>query len=380
MPKNCKNCGAEMPEEAHFCLSCLTETEEKTIITTNDRSSFFTNKKRALAFITMALLIIALILICIFYFGNKNPNPVNDEENKTAISTVTQDDGSVITEYDDGSVETVEPDGTTVVEEKDDTVITKRTDGTVITETPDKTVITSQIEKTTITETTAQNINAEISSTHPVPANSWSDWTTEKPKEGTYTNLEQKTQFRYRDKIISTGSSNTMDGWQLYDVSYYWSDYGDWSNWSVNCYSSNDSRQIESRTVYRFCAFKCTKCGNRDPYRTPCDNCKTSEYFVWEEYWYPTKGYSMDKKEMSTVPDKYYVTINGKRWWFEKDGYSDGQGGIGQPSRQEYRYRDREQIATYYFYKWNDWSEWTENPIDNSDTREVESRTLYRYK
>lgn len=368
-----------MPEEAHFCLSCLTETEEKTIITTNDRSSFFTNKKRALAFITMALLIIALILIRIFYFGNKNPNPVNDEENKTAISTVTQDDGSVITEYDDGSVETVEPDGTTVVEEKDGTVITKRTDGTVITETPDKTVITSQIEKTTITETTT-NINAEITSTHPVPANSWSNWTTEKPKEGTYTKLEQKTQFRYRDKIISTGSSNTMDGWQLYDVSYYWSDYGDWSNWSVNCYSSNDSRQTESRTVYRFCAFKCTKCGNRDPYRTPCDNCKTSEYFVWEEYWYPTKGYSMDKKEMSTVPDKYYVTINGKRWWFEKDGYSDGQGGIGQPSRQEYRYRDREQIATYYFYKWNDWSEWTENPIDNSDTREVESRTLYRYK
>lgn len=144
MPKNCKNCGAEMPEEAHFCLYCLTETEEKTIITTNDKNSFFTNKKRAIALIATVLLIILLILICIFCFGNKNPNPANNNENKTAVSTVTQDDGSVVTEYDDGSVETIEPDGTTVVEEKDGTIITKQTDGTVITETPDKTVITEQ--------------------------------------------------------------------------------------------------------------------------------------------------------------------------------------------------------------------------------------------
>lgn len=152
MPKNCKNCGAEMPEEAHICLSCLTETEEKNVIPINDKVSFFANKKRAIALISTALLIIALILICIFYFGNKKPNSVNDEENKTAISTVTQDDGSVVTEYDDGSVETIEPDGTTVVEEKDGTVITKQTDGTVITETPDKTVITEQPDGTVETK------------------------------------------------------------------------------------------------------------------------------------------------------------------------------------------------------------------------------------
>lgn len=141
-----------MPEEAHFCLYCLTETEEKTIITTNDKNSFFTNKKRAIALIATVLLIILLILICIFCFGSKNPNPANNNENKTAVSTVTQDDGSIVTEYDDGSVETIEPDGTTVVEEKDGTVITKQTDGTVITETPDKTVITEQPDGTVETK------------------------------------------------------------------------------------------------------------------------------------------------------------------------------------------------------------------------------------
>lgn len=369
-----------MPEEAHICLSCLTETEEKIVIDIKNKPSFFTNKKRAVALIATAMIIIVLILICIFCFGNKNPNTANNKQNKTAVSAAIQDDGSIITEYDDGSVETIEPDGTTIVEEKDGTVITKQTDGTVITETPNKTVITNQMKNTTGAETTVQKANTETPSTHPAQTNSWSDWTIEEPKKGTYINIEEKTQFRCRDKITTTGSSSVMDGWQQYDTSYYWSDYGNWSNWSVNYCSSNNSRQTESRTVYRFCAFRCTKCGNRDPYRTPCDNCKTSQYFVWEEFWYPTKGNSMNKKEMSTVPDKYYVTIDGKRWWFERDGYSDGEGGIGQPSRQEYRYRDREQIKTYYFYKWSDWSEWTENTIDSSDTREIETRTLYRYK
>lgn len=141
-----------MPEEAHFCLSCLTETEEKIIITTNNKTSFFANKKRAIALIATALLIIALILICIFCFGNKNSNPANNEENKTVVSTVTQDDGSIVTEYDDGSVETLEPDGTKITQETDGTVKTETPDGTTITEKPDGTTITETPDGTTVTE------------------------------------------------------------------------------------------------------------------------------------------------------------------------------------------------------------------------------------
>lgn len=151
LSKKCKNCGAEMPEEAHFCLSCLTETEEKTVITAN-KTSFFANKKRAIALIATALLIIALILICIFCFGNKNPNSANNEEHKTAVSTVTQDDGSIVTEYDDGSVETLEPDGTKITQETDGTVKTKTPDGKTITEKPDGTTITETPDGTTVTE------------------------------------------------------------------------------------------------------------------------------------------------------------------------------------------------------------------------------------
>ncbi len=207
----------------------------------------------------------------------------------------------------------------------------------------------------------------------------WSDWQDEDPGDSVL-DVQTRTEYRYRDKqFTSSTATDTMAGWTLYNTTSEWSNYGNWSYWSTNSYSSSTSRQIESRTTYRFCVFRCTKCGNRDPYSTPCDNCKTSAYFKWEDLWHPTKGNNMTKYTLSTVGDKYYVYINGTKWWFEKDGYSDGQGGKGQPSRKEYRYRDRKWINRYHFYKWNDWSNWSTEKPNETDNREIEQKTVYRY-
>lgn len=197
MPKNCKNCGAEMPEEAHFCLSCLTETEEKTVITAN-KASFFANKKRAIALIATVLLIIVLILICIFCFENKSPNSADNNENKTAVSTITQDDGSVITEYDDGSVETLEPDGTKITQETDGTVKTETPDGKTITEKPDGTVITEKPDGTTeVTEKPTEPTTekpTEPSTNEPSTEN-----TTEPTTENTTNKTENNPAINYED-------------------------------------------------------------------------------------------------------------------------------------------------------------------------------------
>lgn len=206
MPKNCKNCGAEMPEEAHFCLSCLTETEEKAVITAN-KTSFFADKKRTIALIATALLIIALILICIFCFGNKNHSPANNEENKAVVSTVTQDDGSVVTEYDDGSIETLEPDGTKITQETDGTVktetpdgktVTEKPDGTTITETPDGTTVTEKPDGTVITEKPDSTTEITEKPTEPPTEKPTEPNTnkpsTEKPTEPTTENTTDKTE------------------------------------------------------------------------------------------------------------------------------------------------------------------------------------------
>lgn len=408
MSKKCEHCGAPMPDEAQFCLSCFTAYGESAINDDNNKklggftwlkSKLYGINKKRFALIATALLSVVLIIGFSLYSKSDAIRLTDKPSNKIAVSSTTNDDGSVITTYDDGSVETKTSDGTTITEEVDGTVVTETPDGTVVTEKTDGTVVTKKTNGTVVTEkadgtvetknpdgtTKTQKPNGTVETTttttkptSPSTSEPTTENTTDKTTEKSTITTAKTThiEYRYRDESFTTSSDSSMNGWILYETTYSWSDYGSWSNWSTDSFSSSESRQVESRTTYRYCAFKCTNCGNRDPYSTPCDNCKTSEYFEYWELWYTTKGNSMSKGTLPTVPDKYYVSINGDRWWFERDGYSDGQGGIGQPSRKEYRYRDRKQIATYHFYKWSDWSEWGTDPVTGSDTREVETRKV----
>ena len=49
-------------------------------------------------------------------------------------------------------------------------------------------------------------------------------------------------------------------------------------------------------------------------------------------------------------------------------------------TRTMYRYCDREQEYTYRFQRWGDWSNWTTQQISPSSTVQVETGTFYRYK
>lgn len=48
--------------------------------------------------------------------------------------------------------------------------------------------------------------------------------------------------------------------------------------------------------------------------------------------------------------------------------------------RTVYRYRDRTQIPTYYYERWGGWSSWDSSSVSESESRQVESATLYRYR
>ena len=181
MPKECKKCGEPMPDEANLCLSCFTVYGEADITDDNDKgigafalikSKLFetsknlpcssqvrtllaptdANKKR-FALVAAALLCVLLIAGSALYLNSDAIRFADKITNdKTVVSSTTDDDGSVKTEYDDGSVETKKPDGTVITEETDGTVITEGADGTVVTETPDETVITKKPDGTVITE------------------------------------------------------------------------------------------------------------------------------------------------------------------------------------------------------------------------------------
>lgn len=66
-----------------------------------------------------------------------------------------------------------------------------------------------------------------------------------------------KTQYRYIDKQFktvngTTNSNYTMSGWTLESKTSYWGDYGSWSAWQDAAVGGSDSRQVETRTVYRY--------------------------------------------------------------------------------------------------------------------------------
>lgn len=204
----------------------------------------------------------------------------------------------------------------------------------------------------------------------------WTDWQNEDP--GEQLEVQTRTEYRYRDKqFTSSTATNTMAGWTLYNTTSEWSNYGNWSYWSTNSYSSSTSRQVESRTTYRFHAFVCSRGICRDPYSGNCDSHNAA--CTWKEYWYDKKGTSLGGSTESYCTSKKHVNINGAKWWYELDSTNNGYNGNGQPSRREYRYRDRSWINRYHFYKWNDWSNWSAEKPSENDNREIEQKTVYRY-
>jgi len=43
-------------------------------------------------------------------------------------------------------------------------------------------------------------------------------------------------------------------------------------------------------------------------------------------------------------------------------------------------YKVKTETTINYFYKWGNWSAWSGTAYSGSDTRQIETRTLYRYR
>ena len=93
--KKCPKCGAELGENARFCLFCMTSFEDKQVITAPKLSS-----KRWLLIIAAALTIVTIVL-CILFFIPEGKAP-NGGESKSGIAGNGKD--SFIEEKGDGSI------------------------------------------------------------------------------------------------------------------------------------------------------------------------------------------------------------------------------------------------------------------------------------
>ncbi|MGN0005155.1 MAG: InlB B-repeat-containing protein, partial [Candidatus Gastranaerophilaceae bacterium] len=207
----------------------------------------------------------------------------------------------------------------------------------------------------------------------------WTDWGTEKPAEGTYDAMESRTEYKYRDKETTTGSNDTMDGWELYDTTWAWSDYGAWSSWSKTAVTASDSRKVETKTVTDKAAYT-----NYNYYYYRYWNSSANCYY----YTYAANGTKYTKT--LTSPMSYYATYDGHKAYVKSGGgyynfsgeiwFLSSTSNVAAQTHKEYRYADRSKIYTYHFYRWLDWSDWSPEEVTATDSRDIQTRITYRYR
>lgn len=201
---------------------------------------------------------------------------------------------------------------------------------------------------------------------------SWSDWSTTKPS-GNY-DVEQKTQYRYRDKTTTTSSNSSLSGWTQYDSNV---SYGSWSGWSDTPISGNSQLQVETRDVqtgtrYHMAHYCTGNTGDSNAYQSAsyrfCDQCD-----------YHDLGWFNSLDQFVSDQDGFYKYYpNGSMYRCSNTCFYFCI--VDREYTYKTQYRSRSITTTYYFYKWGDWSSWSDSSYSSSDSRQVETRTVYRYR
>ena len=266
----------------------------------------------------------------------------------------------------------------------------------------------------------------------------WSSWSADKVSATDTRQVETQTMYRYRSKETTTSSSSTKSGWTLYDTTYTWGDYGAWSDWSTSAASASDSRQVETKTQYRY-RDKSTTTSSSSALSGWTQYDSTTTYGSWSS-WSDTAVSTTSTRDVQTQEVKtgtkylmgHYCTgsdcdyaiswsnnttntaFNSKcvyhsLGWFTSLSDFKANGALSGKTKYEYykngsstkyrcantcfswfimdqeniyktQYRYRDNTITYSFYKWGDWSSYSDTAVAASSTREVETRTVYRYR
>lgn len=201
-----------------------------------------------------------------------------------------------------------------------------------------------------ITADTAVDITSDIT----LRARWQSGWTLASEVPQTAQAIDEK--WSYTQRSTTTSSSSTMDGWTLYNSTWVWGAYGNWSAWSRTQYYSSDSRKIESKTVTDQAAYTSYK------------------YWIYrtsDGYGYGTQNYNTGSHGACTRYDEINITYQlscvnsslGLYGYYDSSMFShsyDNQWFAGGSTyhnavtHTEWRYADRSKVYTYYFEKYDD--------------------------
>lgn len=246
----------------------------------------------------------------------------------------------------------------------------------------------------------------------------------------------KKTQYATRSVSVETKESdtNSMSGWELYDTTMAWQEYGAWSDWSTTAVTGSDSRDVQTMVVYRSRTLETKTITANGPDGTePGWSCISSQRNegAWQTVSNATSipsssGNTEVQKVSESTTYNYYHWQSGslnngeidscrvnnsstKCTWststaLPKYGYIEDRGGKGDqvyggsgrnPSHAcknnwyiwwldskvtYYTYKTRTITYTNTLQRWTDWTDWGTTAATANDTTQVEQATWYRYR
>ncbi|MBR7188999.1 MAG: hypothetical protein IKD53_10645, partial [Clostridia bacterium] len=164
---------------------------------------------------------------------------------------------------------------------------------------------------------------------------------------------ESKTQYRYQDASYSAWSS--------------------WSAWTITRESTSELKKEESATVYYWYRYVCPHCGVDmhvyDKCYTWAGGCGNSIGSSNAQVTWLTTTPSQGTQNWLGTGRIMTGSASNNRWflWTDSGNYPNGCSETG------YRYATRTK-------SWGTWSSWSDTVATASGSRNVETRTVYRYK
>lgn len=205
----------------------------------------------------------------------------------------------------------------------------------------------------------------------------WSDWSDDAATESNTVKVESKSQYRYSDKATTTSTNASLPGWIQTGSTTSYGNWGGWSNWQIDAIGGSDTRDVQTGTVYGYYYYRCPNCGAHMHVYTQCytwaGGCgaKSMNAGCAVMMWSETPWNNAGIYEFHGTGKYATDSLPGGRWF---------KWATNESIRTGYRYRDRSKTITYSYYKWNDWSSWSDTAYSSNDNRKVDTKTVYRIK
>lgn len=188
--------------------------------------------------------------------------------------------------------------------------------------------------------------------------------------------VDEKTQYRYSDlKTTSSTTQSSMSGWTLVKTEQ---ENGDWgaTQQTNQRPTESDTLRITASNVSQYAYYHyCSKYDGG----YMVDSCWVNDtsHYCLEYFSTPLRDWANGCRDQggrasSECYSDGYKCANGYHmsvWW-----RSSGD------DKYTYEYQTRERITRYYFQQYSTWAEWSFSSCQESSTRKVETRTVYRYR